>query len=163
MSQLEVLDELLVRRGFLQRIELLPLHVLDDRLLQHRGVVRRAHDRGDRLEPDAPGRAPAPPARDQLEAVTTRPDEDRLEHADFPDRFRQRGKRLLVEVLARLLRIRPDRRGRYLLEPELVVRDDAGRDQCTETSTQPAGTCHGSPPWPTRDTRSHREMTDRTR
>ena len=111
----EVLDQLLVGRGFLERIELLALDVLDDRLLEHRGIVGRTHDRGDRLQPDPARRAPAALAGDQLEPVAARAHEHRLEHTDFADRLRQRGERLLVEVLARLLRVRTDRRDRNVL------------------------------------------------
>ena len=110
VGEREVLDELLIGRGFFERVQLLALDVLDDRLLEHRRVVGGAHDRGDRLEPDPARRAPAALARDQLEAVAAGAHEDRLEHADLADRLRQRGERLLVEVLARLLRVRSDRR-----------------------------------------------------
>ena len=116
VGEREVLDELLVGGRLLERVELLALEVLDDRLLEHRGVVGDPDDRGDRLEPDAPRRAPAALARDQLVAVAARPrDQHRLEHADLADRVGERGERLLVEVLARLLRVRPDRRDRDLL------------------------------------------------
>ena len=48
-------------------------------------------------------------------------------------------------------------------KPICVVRDDARRDQRTETSTQPSGSCHGSPPSPARGRRRLRETSSRTR
>ena len=163
VGQGEVLDELLIRGGFLERVQLFALHVLDDRLLEHRCVVGGADDRGDRLEPDPARGTPAALARDQLEAVAAGPNQDGLEHTDLTDRLRQRGQRLLVEVLSGLLRIRADRRDRDVLKTDLVVRDDARRDQRTEASTQSSGSCHGSPPSPARDRRRLRETSRRTR
>ena len=112
----EVLDQLLIRRGFLERVQLLALDVLDDRVLEHRGVVGDPDDGGKRLQPDPAGRAPAALARDELVAVVPLAHEHGLEHADLADRLGQRGERLLVEVLARLLRVRPDRRDREVRE-----------------------------------------------
>src|SRR5947209_9658878 len=39
----------------------------------------------------------------------------------------------------------------------------AARDECTEPSTQPAGSRHGSPPWPARGTQWRRARCCRTR
>ena len=83
-----------------------------------------------------------------------RADEHRLQHADLADRLRQRGERLLVEVLARLLR---DSAGSTAVgiswSPTSSFETTPGRDQRTEPSTQPAGSRHGSPPWPARGRR----------
>ena len=122
----EVLDQLLVRGRFLERVQLLALDVLDDGVLEHRGVVGDAHDRRDGLQPDPPRRAPAALARDQLVAAALgRAHENRLQDADLADRVGQRGQRLLVEVLARLLRVRPDLRGRDIGQPAGLFRDRA--------------------------------------
>ena len=48
-------------------------------------------------------------------------------------------------------------------ETDRVVRDDTGRDQRAEPSTQPSGSRHGSPPSPVRDTRRLPETSSRTR
>ena len=63
VREFEVLDELLIRRGLLERIECLALHVLDDRLLEGERVVGHSDDRGDALEPDLARRAPPALAR----------------------------------------------------------------------------------------------------
>ena len=121
MRQVEVLDQLLVGGGFLEGVQFLTLDVLDDRLLEDRGVVGVADDRGDGLESDPPGRAPPPLARDELEPVALLPDEHGLEDPHFADRLGQRGERLLVEVLAGLLRVGPDRGGRDLLQARAAL------------------------------------------
>ena len=90
MGQREVLDELLVRRRFFERVELFALDVLDDRVLEHRGVVCDPNDRGNRLKADSARRAPAALAGDQLvRTVLSRTDQDRLEHANFADGLRK--------------------------------------------------------------------------
>ena len=90
VGQAEVLDELLVRGGLLERVELVAVEVLDERLLERGGVVGLADQRRDRLEADPPGRPPAALTRDQLVAVAHRAHEHRLEHADLADRVGQR-------------------------------------------------------------------------
>src|SRR5206468_12610852 len=67
----EVLDQLLVRRRFFERVQLLALDVLYDRLLKHRRVVGGADDGRDRLQADAARGAPPALAGNQLEAVAT--------------------------------------------------------------------------------------------
>ena len=65
-------------------VEVLAGHVLDQRELERGGVVVRAHERGNRLEPGEPRGAPAALAGDQLVgAARQRPDEHRLEDAAF--------------------------------------------------------------------------------
>ena len=124
VGEREILDQLLIRGGFLERVQLLALDVLDDGVLQHRGVVGDPHHGRDRLEPDPPRRAPAALAGDQLVAAALRgPDEHGLEDADLADRVGQRGQRLLVEMLARLLRVRPDLRGRDVGQAAGLLRD----------------------------------------
>ena len=93
------------------------MEVLDQRLLERGGVVGLADQGRDRLEPDPAGGPPAALAGDQLVAVAARAHEHRLEHADLADRVGERRERLLVEVLAGLETVRPDRRHRELLEP----------------------------------------------
>ena len=62
----EVLEQLLVRRRLLQRVELRPVQVLQQRVAQHVGVVGLPHDRRDRVQARLLGRAPAALAHDQL-------------------------------------------------------------------------------------------------
>ena len=62
----EVLDQLLVGGRLLERVEVVALEVLDERLLERGRVVGVADERGDRLQPDPARRAPAALAGDQL-------------------------------------------------------------------------------------------------
>ena len=62
----ELLDQQRAGARLLDRVEVLAGHVLDQRELERLGVVVRAHERGDRLEPRELGRAPAALAGDQL-------------------------------------------------------------------------------------------------
>ena len=77
------------------------LHVLDDRLLEHRRVVCDSYDRGDRLQADPPSCAPSALTRDQLVAIAGRPYEYRLEDTHLADRFAKSSERFLVKMLAR--------------------------------------------------------------
>ena len=87
VGQAEVLDELLVGGGFLERVEVVAVDVLDQRLLERGGVVGLAHQRRNGLQPDPPGRPPPPLPRDELVLpVARRAHEHRLEHADLADR-----------------------------------------------------------------------------
>ena len=152
----EVLDELLVGAGLLERVQLLALEVLDQRLLERGVVVGLAHERGDRLEPDPPCGAPSALPRDELEAVAGRAHEHRLEQPDLADRVGERAEGLLVELVARLVRVRLDRGDRRSPAARAALGrvrlGRARRDQGAEPSTQPARSRHGSPPWPDRGT-----------
>ena len=167
VGQAEVLDELLVRGGLLERVELLALEVLDQRLLERGAVVgARARARGSSAaRPGAPPASVAPPRS----ARSRRPPPARAPAAARPTsriESASDAERLLVEVLARLIRVRPDRRDRDLLEPaarRLRCRPSPGRDQRAESPTQPAGSRHGSPPWPARGTRWRPARSSRTR
>ena len=72
VGEAEVLDELLVRGGLFEWVELLALEVLDQRLLERGAVVGLAHECRDRLQPDPARRPPASLPGDQLEAVARR-------------------------------------------------------------------------------------------
>ena len=67
VGQLEVLDQLLEGRRLLERGEIVPVQVLDQRLLDRADVVGVAHDRRHGGETGSLGGAPAPLAGDQLE------------------------------------------------------------------------------------------------
>ena len=103
MGHREILDHLLVRRGFLERVQVVALKVLDQGLLEHLAVVGGPHDRRDGLQARPAGRSPTPLAGDELETVAGRADEDRLEQADLADGIGQRPEPLLVEPIARLI------------------------------------------------------------
>ncbi len=115
LGELEVLHQLLVGGGFLQRVEVLAVQVLHQGLLQRQHVVHRAHHHRDGRQPGPLGRPPPPLAGDQLVALV--PDlshEDRLQDAQLGDRRGQGGQRLLVEVGARLMWVGGDRPHRHL-------------------------------------------------
>ena len=163
MGQREVLDQLLVGRGLLERVEVGPVDVLDERLLERGDVVALADERRHPTDPQPAGRPPAALAGDELELVTDRPDEHRLEDADLTDRLGQLVEQLLVEALTRLVRVRPDRRGVDLAEPARRLRAGTGGDECPESLTQSAASGHCSPPWPTRGTPRRPARWGRTR
>ena len=164
VGHVEVLDQLLVRGRLVDRVEVLALQVLDQRLLEHPGVGHRPHDGGNRLQTGPPSGPPAPFAGDQLEAaLPDRSDEDRLEDAQLTHRGGERGQRLLVERAPGLERARLHRRHRDLLQRGARLPRHPGRDQGAQTPTQSAAARHHSPPWPARDRRSHPARTDRTR
>jgi hypothetical protein len=116
----EVVQQLLVGRTLLERVELAAVQVLQQRVAQQVVVGGVPHDRRDRAEAGLLGGPPAPLAHDELVAglavAGQRPDHDRLQDADLADGVHQLGQRLLLEVLARLPRVRPDRPDRELRE-----------------------------------------------
>ena len=115
----EVLEQLLVGRRLLEGVELAAVEVLQQRVPEQVRVVRLPDDRRHDVQAGTLRRPPAPFAHDELVtrgAVTRGTYDDRLEHADLPDRARQFLEGVLVELRARLPRIRPDRLDRYLGE-----------------------------------------------
>jgi len=84
VGEVEVLDQLLVRSGFLEGVQVLAVKVLDKRLLKARDVGRGTHDRRHRQQAGALGRSPTPLAGDQLVIpLLRRTDENRLEYAQL--------------------------------------------------------------------------------
>ncbi len=83
MGEGELFDQLLIGSGFLQHVEVGPVHVLDERLLQCRGVVTLTHQRGDPRQAETPRGPPAPLPGNQLELVADRSYQHRLEHPDL--------------------------------------------------------------------------------
>ena len=113
----EVLEELLVGRGLLERVQLRAVQVLQQRVAQHGGVVGVADDRGDGGQPGLlRGPQPALPHHQLVAVRTGAPHHDGLEQPDLADRVHQLGHRLLVEDLAGLGGVRPDRVDRQLGE-----------------------------------------------
>ena len=96
---------LLERQRLFDRVQVLPLQVLDNRQLGHQPVVGLA-DLGRHLGPAGLDRGPQPPlAGDQLIPVVDLPDQDRLQHAVFLEALGQRRDLGLVEIASRLERI----------------------------------------------------------
>jgi hypothetical protein len=109
----ELVQQLLVGRGLLERVELLAVQVLQQRVAQHVVVGGLADDGRDRLQARLPTGPPAPLAHDELVALAAvvvgqLPHDDGLEQPDLADGHDQLGQRLLVEVGARLQRVGRD-------------------------------------------------------
>src|SRR5665213_2932985 len=107
---MQVVEQYRDRSGLFDDREVLARHVLDERQLERAGSVERVIDqRRDRREPGDLRGAPAPLAGDDLEpdrhAWTN---DDRLQHSTLADRTGEEVERGLVEMLARLRRVRVD-------------------------------------------------------
>ena len=87
MSQSELRDELLVRGGLLERVEVHPMQVLHDGLFEGESVIDLVLDEdGHHLQSGQGGRAPASLPRDQLVLVRRAVDgthDERLQDADL--------------------------------------------------------------------------------
>ena len=95
--------------GLLHGVEVLPRHVLDQRVLERLRVVAFLHHGRELLEARELGGAPAPlPGHELVGAAGQRADQDRLQDAALAQRVGQRLQALLVEALARLVRVGPD-------------------------------------------------------
>ena len=132
----EVIEKLLVSRGLLERVELLPVQVLQQRVAEHVVVLRAADDRRDVREPGLLARPPAPFAHDDLEVPRhDRPDDYGLEQADDPNRLGEFFQRLGVEYLAGLTRVRGYRADGDLVEVRVGAygpsRPAGGRTGCS--------------------------------
>ncbi len=138
--------------GFLERLDIGALQVLDDAQRPRIAVVvALAHD-AERLGGLVEGQRAEPPlAGDDLEALADRPDDDRLQQALLGDRGGQLGQRLRVEGLAGVVRRRVDigerdeahaDRDHLIVEPNGVRR--RRRHRCGIAAEQPLdGRAHG--------------------
>lgn len=109
MRALELLEQLVVRSRLLQRVELSPVKVLQERVQEELLVIRGPDDGGDPLQTRFTAGPPASLAHDELKAVGTGlPYDDRLKKTDLLDGGHQLGKRVLVEDLSGLTRVRRD-------------------------------------------------------
>ncbi len=108
LGEPELVDELAVGEGLVDRVEVGALDVLDERDLELVAIRELADERRDALEAREPGGAHAALAGDELVAVERLGDEDRLQHAVLAD---ARGELLeagVVDVAPRLVRVRRD-------------------------------------------------------
>ena len=108
----ELVEQPLIGLRFLDRVEILPLDILQQRDLQRLAVAIVADDDGDFVQPRALRRAPAAFASHDLIIVAVRADDDRLDHPALRDgsgEFLERG---FVEMAARLAGVRGDRADR---------------------------------------------------
>src|ERR1700733_10045401 len=109
VGRAEVVQQLLVRRGLLQGVELLTVQVLHQRVPQHVVVMSRANDGGNEVQAGSLGPTPGPFAHDQLVAGTTEAaHHHRLEESDLGDRSGQLVECVVIESPPRLPRIRRD-------------------------------------------------------
>src|SRR5260370_13977882 len=105
----EVVQKLLVSGGLRERVQLLSVQVLDQRVPEQVVVRRLPDDGGDMGQASLLAGAPAALAHDELIVPGhDLADDDRLQQADGPDRRRELLERLGGEDLARLTRA-----GRY--------------------------------------------------
>ena len=88
LAEPELVDQLPVGLGGLERIEVLALEVLDERELELVAIGELADDGRDPLQAGRLGGAEATLAGDELVAIDRLGDEDRLEHAVLGDALR---------------------------------------------------------------------------
>src|SRR5882757_2586164 len=104
VRELELADQPLHAACFLERVEVFPLDVLDQRHGERRRIRHVANERRDFLETGDFRRAPASLPCDDLVTVTPdRPHENGLHQSLLPDRCRELLKRVLVHLGARLV------------------------------------------------------------
>ena len=104
----ELVLERLIAARLLDRVQILALEILHERVPERLGVVHLADDRRDRRPSRELRRAEPPLAEDELVAVSRAPDDDRLQDAVQPDRLGELPQVLVVEMRARLMGIRID-------------------------------------------------------
>jgi hypothetical protein len=105
----ELLEQLLVGGSLLERVELDAVDVLQQGVAEH-GVVGGVPDDGRHgVQAGDTGRPQAALAHDEfVTAIRILPDDDRLEQPELPDGVAELLQRLVVEDLARLLRVGDD-------------------------------------------------------
>ena len=129
LCEAEFVDQLAVRVGRLDRVEVLSLQVLDERELELVAIRQLAHQRRDPVEAGGLRRTEPPLTGDELIAVDRLGHEDGLEDAVLRDARGQRRETVGIEALARLMRVGLDARGRDLERPGLTgtpLRDQRG-------------------------------------
>jgi hypothetical protein len=117
----EVEQELLVRGGLFERVQVGAVDVLDEGVAEQVLLGGLADHGRDRREAGCLGGPEAALAHDELVAVPDGPGHDRLEDADGADAVRQLGQLVLVERGPWLLRVGIDQLQRQLVVAELHV------------------------------------------
>jgi hypothetical protein len=107
---MKVLDQLLVRRGFFECVQILAVQVLYECSLQARYIISSLHDGRYGLQPGTPSRSASSLPGDEFETVINLAHEDRLNNTDTLNGVDKRGQRLLIEVRTGLMLIRLDLR-----------------------------------------------------
>ena len=107
-----VRDQRPIALGLLDCVEVLPLDILDQRNLCIRRFIIRPNQRGDGMHLRLLRRPPPPLARNNLEPVIYRAHQDRLQYPVPRNRLGELGQAILIEMLARLVRVGPDPRHR---------------------------------------------------
>jgi hypothetical protein len=102
LGMAEVGDQPLIGLGFLDRVEVLALDILDQRDFQRLLVAELADDGRNLVQPRPLRRPPTALAGDDLETVAVGPNDDWLDHAARLDRGGQLRQRLLLEDSPRL-------------------------------------------------------------
>lgn len=107
MRSAEVVKQLLVCGRFFERVKLLPVQVLKQRVAEHVIVGGLPDDGRNVIQPSALARTPAPFAHNELVALTSQAaHHDRLQQSYLRDGRRQLVKRILVKRPPRLPRVR---------------------------------------------------------
>ena len=127
---------LLEAEGLFDRVEVAPLDVLDERGLQRLLVVEVDDADRDALQPDL-GRGPESTfAGDELILAVDAADDERLQDAVLADAGGQRRELIVVEMLARLIRVLDDLPDRDLARVDRRRRRVGASEKRIETSTQ---------------------------
>ena len=105
---MEVIQQLLICRGLLQRVQLAPMQVLQQGIPQEVLILGLPNDGRYGAQPRGAGRAQPPLTHDQLKACARPAHDDRLQDTDLPDAGAQLRQFVLIEDRAWLARIRGD-------------------------------------------------------
>jgi len=108
LCELELLDQLRVTLGFLHRVEVLALQILDQGQLEHGAVVGFPHDDGHLGQAQKLGCAPAALTRDEFEMAVAFADDQGLNDALLADGISELAQRFRRKVLSRLQRAGAD-------------------------------------------------------
>ncbi len=127
LAQPELVDQLAVRVGFLDRVQVGALDVLDDRQLELVPVGKLADDGRDPLQPSQSRGTHASLAGDEDVPLEGLRDDHRLEHAVLADARGEIRQLLLVDVAAGLIGVRCDPAERDLVRAGRLR--GTGRDQ----------------------------------
>ena len=152
----EFVNEPAVRLRLFDRVQILPLDVLDQRNLQRFAVGVIADDDRHFVKARALRGAPAALTRDDLIIMAVRTHHDRLDDAAFRDRAGKLVQRVVVEMAARLIGVGSDRadrdhadaggRNAVQVRRRIVARDVAQQraEPAAKTATRSLGIGHAA-------------------